>query len=291
MAEKNEEGIKEEVDSGQESEIASFFTEMPSGDDVSKGAEEGERTPSPQESQERVVEGEETPKQPDPDGQTGGEGADASSAQNEQSLEDQAALRRIAQALEQRPAQPQQEKKEKDEELPNYMFDIPSDLVRALRSEDESEARQGIQMLLSGVLKAAHNAIRQEFTQRLATNSETLQKQMSEAQAQVQVRQAVTADFYQAYPQLNNPAVQPIVSQVWDHIVRTENPQQWTEQLRTRIGNAVIERIKSMAQASGLNAVVPQNDPIPQKQVNSGARPGPSRIPQRDEITELYTDG
>src|SRR5690606_37757684 len=73
-----------------------------------------------------------------------------------------------AQQQPQQPAQPQQtgQGTPKELPLPPYQFTIPAQLLAMLRSEDEGQFREGLNLTLTGIAQSVHKTMRHEMEAR-----------------------------------------------------------------------------------------------------------------------------
>lgn len=198
-------------------------------------------------------------------------------------------------------AQSKQEEKPVDplKQIPDYVYDIPDPLLQAMNSEDPAERKQGMQVLIQGVAKGIHERVAHAAIKRIEAVQAAV-PQMIQAQMQsAQTAQTVSQDFYGKYPQLNNPALKPLIQTVAKQYMETvkattgQEPQ-WNEQLRDEIAKKVIEAV---------SGAIPQNADVPPQQpaansappqmfggnaqpANSGIKSGPRT--QADHMNDVF---
>lgn len=191
----------------------------------------------------------------------------------------QASIERLASTVAQgqQPAQPAVDPIEQVD-IPSYALPIPDQLITHLQSQNPAEFRQGVQALVQGTLQHAHKAIvvamRREIGRFLPEAIGMQVRQHTE-------QQRVFNDFYGKYPQLSNPAIRPLVTQIGQQVAAEMRAAghnvAWNEQLRDAIGARVMQMLTGlMPQAPAAPAQAPAAPAF----IPTGASPAPS--PQND---------
>lgn len=197
----------------------------------------------------------------------------------QQLAERDAIIRRFAQ----QPAQPQPQtpatKQPDPWAVPDYRYEIPPQLVAAIRSEDPMEAQAAVGALTAGLAKNIH----QTAIAQIQRNFQEILPRIVEGLVERRVQQwNITNDFYGTYPELNRPELRALVVSVGQQVAREINAQSWGPRLR----DAVAQRVKSMLGQPAQPA--PQPPPPPQQpvfQARPAARNGYS--PRNDQAAEV----
>lgn len=177
-------------------------------------------------------------------------------------------------------------------DAPDYMFSVPDQLLQLMGSEDPNQVRQGLQALMSGLGQSMHKIVMQAVDEKLAT----VPSMISQGQQVLAQRQIIFEDFYKAHPDLNQPALHSVVSNVGAQVQAEMGAQAWSPQLRDAIAVRVrqslglIQGTTQVAPAVPVPApVTPAAVPKPPAMIGSGVSPAPKQAPiLGDEILDLF---
>lgn len=169
----------------------------------------------------------------------------------------------IEQALAASKPAPQDDGKapESKDETPPYSFNVPDELVNLLASDDPKDRKGAITALLSGMGRAIHKEIVSHMG-KLVPNSEAITSQVQTILRASQEREAVKADFFGKYPELNKPELGPLLAQIALQVTKEQNKTTWDAAVR----DETARRVKAL-----FGAVVPVNPQQPQQPVSPPA--------------------
>jgi len=188
----------------------------------------------------------------------------------------------IAAAVREAVAPPQRDNPQ--DTVPQYMFQVPDQLMGAIESEDPAVRKQGMAVLISGALRAVHTQIRQEMAQALSSfRTEVPQAIHAASAAQTQQRQ-VFEDFYSTNPDLKVPELGPFVYGQAQALAR-ERPDLiqggWNERFRDELALRVRSVLK-WAPPAPANGGTPPRRQTPPRMLNGGARPAGENLTGQD---------
>jgi len=180
-------------------------------------------------------------------------------------------LAQLKQQMQQQQQQPQakpepKQEEPKEEPLPNYVLDVPDQILAAMNSEDPTERKHGVQALIAGVGGYIHRQVRQELEAREKRILESIAPRVEAVQGAKEAKRAIFEDFYvKRYPELNKPEFYPIVQAVLPQVLQELGANGYNPQVADALG----KRLKAL-----LRLETPQ---APQ-----GTRPTgqPANIPQ-----------
>ena len=189
--------------------------------------------------------------------------------------EAQQTIRTLSTAQTQAPPQqqPQQTAEDVDADLPAYTFQVPDKLLDLIGSENREESRAGVSALLQGAGRAIHKTVVDSIRREVSV---VVPRLIQNGIAVHAMQRAVFDDFYGKYPELNVPAIRPIVQQVGMSVARELGVTRWTPELRDAVG----QRIKTM-----LSTVQPNGQAGPVQAVPApvmapvATRPAPAAVP------------
>jgi len=151
------------------------------------------------------------------------------------------------QPQQQQPAQGDQ--KNPLENMPEYNFEIPDQLVNMMASEDPGERKRAMGALVKGVSQTIHQQVVDVIKHVQESMGGNITTQIQNHQAQQQVYN----DFYGAYPHYNTPALRKVVHGMAIQLIQQDASMgvrtQWNKNFQQRLGDAVTNSLK----AAGIN--------------------------------------
>ena len=172
----------------------------------------------------------------------------------------------IQQLMLQAQAPKEEEAKPEAAEIPDYTFNIPSNLIEALVSGDPNQANQALTLLLKGAATAVHKSVREEQETLRNQAMQGVQANFRSENTAQQQRQAIVSDFYGTFPGLNRPIFKQIVDQVSDTVQRRRGDTLWTPELRDAIAAEAVQQIKTQTGLDvDLASKVPAEAKVPGK--------------------------
>lgn len=208
----------------------------------------------------------------------------------------QAALARM-QSQQTQPAQ--QPAAQKPAEKPDFMFNVPDQLIQLMGSEDPSQVRQGVQALMAGLGQSIHGIVMEAVDAKFAS----VPSMITQGQEMLAQKQNIFDDFYKAHPDLNQPALHSIIANVGAQVQAEMGLHAWSPQLRDAIAVRVrqslgqIQGATQVAAPAALTAVpvpapapapVATPVPVPPAMIGSGVSPAPA--PSGDALARDIVD-
>ena len=119
------------------------------------------------------------------------------------------------------------------------VLNVPDQLAQGLfESEDPNTRKQALGVLMAAVANAVAQQVEARQKSHWAGEVET---RINSASQQRTAREKAQSDFYGEHPDLNNPALLPVVTRAMQ-VVTQMNPQaQWTPETRKQIGDLARE--------------------------------------------------
>ena len=172
---------------------------------------------------------------------------------------------------------------EAPDEVPSYLYEIPQPMQQAIYAEDPAMRAKGLQLLVAATARAAHRGLLETVRKEIGSAVSGTESRMQQHIASQQQAQAVHNDFYSRYPQLNNPALVPLVVQVAQRLGTEQKVRSYTPAFGDAIAAAVVAAVQGIA---------PVAKPVakPQPAVFGGnARPAApkGKTSLSDEISEM----
>lgn len=164
-----------------------------------------------------------------------------------------------AQSPAQQPAQPA------GDGVPPYAFNVPPQLLQMLESEVPAERQQAVGAIMTGTARAVHQTMLGEFS-KVLEGIPTLIQQAIQHNAR---SQQIFHDFYGKFPDLNIPALRPLVIGVAEQVVKESGANEWSAQIRDVIG----QRVMAMLGRAPQGAPAPAPTPAP---IMAGGAPRPA---------------
>ena len=133
----------------------------------------------------------------------------------------------------------------KEQPFPDYMFNIPSNMMEGLAAEELPERTRAMQLLLQAASTAVHKSIREEMHSELKLHGQTLIENIDSANAQREHSRTIAQDFYGTYPELDRPIFRRVVDSVQSRVQASRTDATWNPKLRDAIAKEAIREIKS----------------------------------------------
>lgn len=145
----------------------------------------------------------------------------------------------LQQSQQQQPqGQPQGAQPQPGASRPEYQYTINPQLVQGLRSENDGEFAGALSLLMQNLSQHVHERVSSETRQWV---NETVPPMVNGAQQSMSTQQQIFTDFYGAYPELNTPALRPMVLEVAKGLMETgKYGSAYTPQFRTDLGKQVL---------------------------------------------------
>lgn len=168
---------------------------------------------------------------------------------------------------------------------PNFDFIIPDALVGSLSSDDPVEVKQGIQALVKGVGQTVHRIVMEEVNSIVERERTAMTTSVSNQQQMVNLQQ----DFYAKFPELNNPALKPVVGNVAQQVMSELGVKEWSSEIRDVVGN----RVRALLTVGVAPEPIPEPTPKPPMLTGGTGRPATGPGPsvdalQRDVVETLF---
>ncbi len=128
-------------------------------------------------------------------------------------------------------------------EGPNFLPQVPDNMMAALNSEDPAERKVGVQNLVSGTAHMVYGQVMKD----VQTMLEASKGQIQADTVTTTEAEKIYADFYQKFPTLDKESFKPMVMAVTRQVYAETKPAAWSEALRDAIGNRVIAELRSFA--------------------------------------------
>lgn len=170
-----------------------------------------------------------------------------------------------------------------EDTTPEYIFDLPDQLVGMISSEDPNDVKTGITTLMAGVCRSVHKQILTEVTQNIAPY--IMQTTIGQLQGQTQeqnTKKAIFDDFYGTYPQYNTAEYIPVVQATAGALATEMGISNYSPEFRNALG----ARLQKIFQPAQVNQAKPRVKP-PVMMGRSGTR---STAPTIDDQQKAMMD-
>ena len=135
------------------------------------------------------------------------------------------------------------------DEIPAYEYGMPKELVDGLASEDAQERGAALSFLVKATSRMIHKTVIEQMRKEMAELPERITSDV-ERQTQARAsREAIRQDFFQTFPMLAKPELQPLVQSLTATVMAETGITEWNQTLRDAIGARAY---------SVLGAVMPQ---------------------------------
>lgn len=163
--------------------------------------------------------------------------------------------------------------------LLDYRLAMPDDVAAAIFNEDPNVARQGLTHVINAVGREVHTRVLRQVDELVNQRLQSYGQQTTAQQAQERMRQ----EYFQAFPQHNDPATQMIVAQEAQVMWGANPTLTWDENAKLALGARVNARLGIQTQQQPQPQVPlqpqPQGQPVPRPAAQLGASPRPQGNP------------
>lgn len=158
---------------------------------------------------------------------------------------------------------------------------IPPQVIQAMEHDDPAVRAQGYQAFAGGVGNLIYTQAMQQVEQQMQQLVQDMPNVVQNHFASTQRRQHVEQDFYGTYPQLNTPALRPLVMQTAAAVLKETGATGWTQEARDAIAHRVFEMFQGALpqQAAPIAPVAPPAPPARLSSQRVGARPSVGPAP------------
>lgn len=171
-----------------------------------------------------------------------------------------------------RSAQPARDEGPSEQELlARYNFQLPPQLMEAIRSDEPGVANQAMTQLVAGIGASVHRNVEQraqELIQRALT--QYVPHLINQTVGQRETARSVNEDFYGKYKDLNHPELRGVVVSTAAQVARELGINSWNAQLR----DETAKRVYAL-----LNREMPGTTPAPNPNPQPTATAKPGRKP------------
>lgn len=171
--------------------------------------------------------------------------------------------------------------------IPDYMYDVPDQIMAAMASEDPVQRKEGVKHLLGGIGRTIHRNIMRE----IATAQAQIPQMVTGMIKEQAYRQRIHDDFYGEYKDLNAPHLIPVVTATFGDLLQQGKVQKdsWSQKTRDIVAREVYKRLGRPFPTKGQPPV--QKPQVPPKQIGGNRGPG-AGAPQSntaDDIARTYS--
>lgn len=141
----------------------------------------------------------------------------------------------------------------KPAQVADYTFNIPSKLYNGLYGADVSDEERVacLQAFASGIATSVHNRIMQTFGTWTKNQFQAIPAAVdylvSQRETQRSSQKSIRDDFYGAFPELNKPALGPIIKSTIQAVARETGAKTWSPEVRNKVGTRVRELLAAFA--------------------------------------------
>lgn len=188
-------------------------------------------------------------------------------------------------------AKPEPEPAKPPDDIPDYRFTMPPQILDALAHEDQNVRGQALSAVVSGALRVLHQNVAKMVADRFAALEGAIPQQFSQMSAQQTESKRVFDDFYGKYPEFNTPAFYQVaaiqLSQLYNEQPDLFVGGQWNEKIRDVLGG----RMRALFKLSEKPAAkTPAAAPPQFSTSGSGARPEAPVLNGQDKfLAELFS--
>jgi hypothetical protein len=159
------------------------------------------------------------------------------------------------------------------DQIPDYMFEMPDQLVEALQAEDPAVRKSAYAHLIAGAAQAIHAKMSESLQTTLAP---MIREQIQTSGQESRRRQDMHDDFYGTYAFLNQPQLKPMVASTAGQVAAEWRTNEWSPQMRDEVYRRVIATLQTVQGVVGAPAPAPAPVPtVPAPGAPSGA-PSPA---------------
>lgn len=137
------------------------------------------------------------------------------------------------------PQQGQVPQAQTQDDVPDYLLQVPDSIWAGVEAEDPMMRRKAITALLSGYSRTVHHTLTQQMRQVF----QSLPMMMGQMINSQQTQKSIFDDFYGNYRDLNDPELFPLVQSVARGVLQQMGAQGWSPQVRQRVAEAVYAKL------------------------------------------------
>ena len=169
--------------------------------------------------------------------------------------------------------------------LLNYQLAMPDDVASAVFNEDPAIARQGLTHVINAVGREIHSRVLRQVDEVIGQRLQSYGQQTTVQQQQENMRR----EYFQAFPQHQDPATQLIVAQEAQVMWGSNPALQWDETARNALGARVNARLGVVSQQQpqqqpfAAQSAPAQGQPVPTPAAQLGASPRPAASSQDND--------
>ena len=159
-------------------------------------------------------------------------------------------------------AEPKKEGGEAKPDLPDYLVNVPDELLAGLGSEDPAERKQAVQYLIQGTAQLVHKTVAKIIDERVSGVSTSVPQMIQQAMVAQTQQKAIFDDFYGKYPELKNPVLNTIIKDT-AKALQQEGYTEWNTNFRDALAKKVKETVAALGGTLPAKAEVKPNGKPP----------------------------
>lgn len=181
--------------------------------------------------------------------------------------------------------QPGQQQEPAWQKTPEYQYNIPSEIMAGLTSEDPGVQTKALGAFATGMSRYVHQTVMGTVQQML--HQSFLPHIMNEVQGQMSTAE-IYRDFYGSYADLNDPAIRPMIVAVAQEMAQKTPNFAYGPQFKQQLAQAVYQRLGRQVPGAQPTQTQQQAPAKPPQMLNGGARPmgGGGRRNELDDIAD-----
>lgn len=162
-------------------------------------------------------------------------------------------------------------------QAPKYNLQLPPQIIKGLRSEDDEEFAVAMHAVMNGIVNKVWNDVQEHLVKEVQPGFDRRIQSAMEHNTQIK---RIHDDFYGTYPHLANPAIRPVVQnaamQVAQAWTMQGRPIQWTKEFADSVAMLVHQIIPAPQQQQQSQPQIPGKTPTFTSQ--PGTRPAATPI-------------
>lgn len=166
--------------------------------------------------------------------------------------------------------------------VPQYLYGIPKPILDALESDSQEQRGVAMTHLLSQIAQRVHVTIRKEMQDHVNTRLQGFTQQMTAEQQ----REAIRQDYYSAFAAHNKPEIQPLISAVTAQVMREQNSNAWSKEIRDAVGARVNALLGTVQGGSTAQPTSPTPPPPPPLVTGRGRPAAPARMDSQSSLID-----
>lgn len=145
------------------------------------------------------------------------------------------------------PGQPEAPPEYTGPPMPDYLFNVPDQILEAVRSDDLEVQRAAYANMISGMAKAVHQSMYGTLQEGLTP---IIENRISDSRVEQDRRRNMHDDFYGTYKFLDNPQLKPMIAATAAQVSREWGTQEWSQQMRDEIYRRVVQTLQTVQGAT-----------------------------------------